>query len=655
MTTLWIVHRDPLLRSALVRTAGAPEDAVCGAPGDPIFAAAPPADVVLLGLGGDLEAELEFAHQTTMRAPDARWILVSDPGLAAAARELFDGIDASILSYPPDARALRAQIRIGRAGPRTAAPSGRAPIPLSQRSARDSLAQRFARWFADLELPDLLRALDPHLGDVPLLILGEEGTGAGLLAHYVHLFGSDPGSEFAHVPCETGLSAGSLRTALVDATGNSTNRCTIWLERVDALPTATQRQLARWIEFAPPSGVARVARWLGSSGYEPAVGSESALDPALRDALGGIPMRIPTLRERPERIAAFATDTARAWCSARRQRPRRFAEDALTVLAEYPWPLNLRELEAVVVQTLAASRADPIRVDDLQYDGIAFAPIDASEVGTMLDADPDDWSSQPDAARRAPLATPSAPRTAPGASGADSAPEPKAAPASDPRAASAGASASIQPLVAAIAHEMRNPLSTIRTFAELLPGQYDDPEFRSRFAELVGQDAQRIDTVIQRLTELAALERLEVAAVDSSALLEELLHERTDTVRNRQLLVLKELDEHHTAALGDAGQLRFALESLIDKSLDLAPGGGDVFIASRHQPTGLRGGPAVRVLVRFGNHDNSPGGPHVPGTSAAENALEYAIAAAIIHAQGGSFTIDTGEGNETVLMVDIPA
>jgi signal transduction histidine kinase len=575
---------------------------------------------------------------------------VPDHGLAETVRELFDGIDASILSYPPDARALRARIRMDRAGRHAAAPSARAPIPLSQRSARDSLAQRFARWFADLELPDLLCALDPHLGDVPLLILGEAGTGRGLLAHYVHHFGNDPDSEFAHVLCEDGMSAALLQTALAEAIGHPSNRFTIWLEDIDALPTATQRQLARWIEFGPPARVARarVARWLGTSGDEPAVGSASALDPALRDALGGIPMRIPTLRERPERIAAFVTDTALAWCSARRQRPRRFAEDALTALTEYPWPLNLRELEAVIVQTLAASRADPIRVDDLQYDGIAFAPINASEVGTLLDADPGGRGTQRADAPHAPLA-------APRGKEAGFAPERRPASASEMPDAIASAGASIQPLVAAIAHEMRNPLSTIRTFAELLPSQYNDPEFRSRFAELVGQDAHRIEAVIQRLTEFATLEPPKIAAVDISALLEELLTERTETVRNRHLLVLKELDELHTAAIGDAGQLRFALESLIDKSLDLAPSGGDVFIASRHQPAGLRGGPAVRVLVRFGNHDGSPSGPRVPGTSAAENALEYAIAAAVIRAQGGTFTIDPGKGNETVLLLDIPA
>jgi signal transduction histidine kinase len=446
------------------------------------------------------------------------------------------------------------------------------------------------------------------------------------------------------------MSAALLRTALAEAIGDSTNRCTIWLESVDALPAATQRQLARWIEFGPPSRVvrARVARWLGTSGDEPGVGSASALDPALRDALGGIPMRIPTLRERSERIAIFATDTALAWCSARRQRPRRFAEDALTVLTEYPWPLNLRELEAVVIQTLAASRADPIRVDDLQYDGIAFAPIDASQIGTMIDTESGGPGAQ--------LADPAhAPLAAPREREADSAPERQPASASQARDAIAGESASIQPLAAAIAHEMRNPLSTIRTFAELLPSRYDDPEFRSRFAELVGQDTHRIEAVIRRLSELAALEQPVTTAVDISALLEELLSERTETVRNRQLLVLKELDEQHTAAMGDAGQLRFALESLIDKSLDLAPGGGDVFIASRHHPASLRGGPAVRVLVRFGKHDSSPAAPHAPGTSPAENALEYAIAAAIIRAQGGTFTIDPGEGHETVLLVDIPA
>jgi DNA-binding NtrC family response regulator len=635
MTTLWIAHRDPLLRAALIRAAGAPEDAICGAPGDPIFGAAPLPDVILLGLAGDLEAELEFAHRAASRAPDARWILVPERDWIDAARERFDRIDASILSYPPDARALRAQIRLSGAGAVPA--SDRAPIPLSQRATRDSVAQRFARWFADLALPELLRALNPHLRDVPLLILGEEGTGKGLLAHYVHLFGGDAGSAFAHVPCEAGMSVGSLRAALSEAVGNAAQRCTVWLEGVDRLPAVTQRQLARWIEFGalPPT---RVARWIGTGGDEPTIESASALDPALRDALGAIAMRVPTLREQPERIAAFVRDTTLAWCSARQQRPRHFAEDALAALTEYPWPHNLRELEAVVIQTLAASSAELIRADDLQYDGVAFAPLDASAIGTLIDTEPHAEAAPTVDAQRTPAAANSAPERRPEAESGSRAVDP-----------------SIQSLVGAIAHEMRNPLSTIRTFAELLPSRYDDPEFRARFAELVGEDTHRIEAVIRRLTELASLEAPERAAVDLSALLEQILSERTERIRDRELLVLKELDEQRAIAIGDVAQLRFALESLIDKSLDLTPEGGDIFIASRHQPAGPGGAAAVRVLVRFGNHDGAQPGVRFPGTSPAENALDYAVAAAIIRAQGGTFAIDPGEGHETVLLIDLPA
>jgi hypothetical protein len=64
--TVWIVHREDRARAALVRLAGS-----LGrgdrAPSDPIFDAAPAADVVVLGLAGDWEAELEFAHRQRSR------------------------------------------------------------------------------------------------------------------------------------------------------------------------------------------------------------------------------------------------------------------------------------------------------------------------------------------------------------------------------------------------------------------------------------------------------------------------------------------------------------------------------------------------------------------------------------------------------------
>ena len=54
-------------------------------------------------------------------------------------------------------------------------------------------------------------------------------------------------------------------------------------------------------------------------------------------------------------------------------------------------------------------------------------------------------------------------------------------------------------LTAGIAHEIKNPLVAIRTFAELLPDRYDDREFREQFGDVMIREIARIDKLIDRL------------------------------------------------------------------------------------------------------------------------------------------------------------
>jgi PAS domain S-box-containing protein len=59
--------------------------------------------------------------------------------------------------------------------------------------------------------------------------------------------------------------------------------------------------------------------------------------------------------------------------------------------------------------------------------------------------------------------------------------------------------ASLGTLTAGMAHEIKNPLVSIKTFAQLLPERYTDEEFRQTFSVLVGQEVQRIDGLVARL------------------------------------------------------------------------------------------------------------------------------------------------------------
>jgi DNA-binding NtrC family response regulator len=691
MPPLWIVHRDPRQRIALVRLAAA-EDAVVGAPADPRFGEAASPRVVLLGLAGDFEAELEFVRRSLPRLRESAWILVLDPRQVEQARQLFDSISARFVGYPPEAAALRALIRD--AAEQVEAP----PLPLSQRASRAALATRFARWFADLELPELLRALDPKLADVPVLVRGEPGTGRGTLARYVHAFGGTCDGALIHLPCSAETTAGGLFTAIANEARapRAERACALWLDGIDRLAPEVQRRVEGWVEYGPPAGSIRTARWrwiatAGEAG-EPGRG----IEPGLERALAGIAIRVPPLRERLDFLPNLVSNAASAWCRARGEAPRRFREDALAVLEEYPWPGNLRELEAVVAHSLASSSASPLGPEHLRLEGaplpplgaeeagaaplgaeeIATAPIDAEEIGTLLE---EEWppaagepapepieieglpAEEPEVPpERAPAEAPPAPATAepaPERAPAEAGPEPAPAPPPPapppPALATPVSDATLRRLADAVSHEVRNPLTAIRTFAELLPERYGDPDFRTRFARHVTDGIERVEGVVEALAKLATLGPPDRKPVDVSALLEEALDARRQRIRDRHLLVLKELDPSRPIAWCDPEQMRFAFGVMIDCALDMLPDRGDLYLASRRHATGLRGGPSVRVLLRL----QTPGRAVAPGQglSPAENSLGLAIAEAVTRAQGGSVAIGAGDPAETVVLMDLPA
>jgi nitrogen-specific signal transduction histidine kinase len=70
-------------------------------------------------------------------------------------------------------------------------------------------------------------------------------------------------------------------------------------------------------------------------------------------------------------------------------------------------------------------------------------------------------------------------------------------------------------VVARFAHEIKNPLATIHTFAELLPTRVDDPEFQAFWSEHVRTDVNRLNDLVGKMVSLAEqpLSRREMVGV----------------------------------------------------------------------------------------------------------------------------------------------
>jgi nitrogen-specific signal transduction histidine kinase len=194
----------------------------------------------------------------------------------------------------------------------------------------------------------------------------------------------------------------------------------------------------------------------------------------------------------------------------------------------------------------------------------------------------------------------------------------------------------------------------IRTFARILPKRFEDAEL-GRFAGLVGVAVDRIAQVVERLSRFAELGAPARAPVDLARLVETLLDAQRAEIQARGLVVLKQLEAEHSHCSGDEAQLRFALEGVLERVLGLVPERGDLYVATRRLERAPGGGPGLRLSLRFRAPQGLAARAGAPGVSLAEAALEFALAEAVVRSHAGRFEVVPGPGEDTTLLVDLPA
>jgi len=214
-------------------------------------------------------------------------------------------------------------------------------------------------------------------------------------------------------------------------------------------------------------------------------------------------------------------------------------------------------------------------------------------------------------------------------------------------------------LVSGIAHEIKNPLVAIRTFAELLPERFTDVDFRETFAKVVVAEIGRIDDLVAKLRGLVvpSLQQAPIADVrepimDTLALLSGQLEQTRTTVR-RSFLDLTPL------VAVDPNQLKQLFLNLFQNAIEAMGHGGILAIRVRRGDT--NDPPTVVIEVE----DTGPGIPESirnsifnPFFTTKEQGtgLGLAICRGITDAHHGTIRADPSEDNHgTTITVEFPA
>lgn len=133
-------------------------------------------------------------------------------------------------------------------------------------------------------------------------------------------------------------------------------------------------------------------------------------------------------------------------------------------------------------------------------------------------------------------------------------------------------------IAASLAHELRNPLTAIKTFIQILPKRLHQKEFLDRFYVTVPRELNRMNEIIENLLDLARGPRLRFSEVDINGLIVGLAQLYGPEVERRKVTLRFYPGKDIPPLQGDPEYLNRAFSNLIVNALQAMPRGGELEI-----------------------------------------------------------------------------
>jgi signal transduction histidine kinase len=217
--------------------------------------------------------------------------------------------------------------------------------------------------------------------------------------------------------------------------------------------------------------------------------------------------------------------------------------------------------------------------------------------------------------------------------------------------------ASMGLMSATFAHEIRNPLTSIKTFAQLLPEKYKDDEFREVFSKVVIDDIERINRLIKDLLSFSDEKSLTFKEnFDVISLMDGVLNNLKTklNLEDRKIYVEKIYKSVKIILSGDSKKLKQAFINIITNAcqaigesgtlkITITPNGKYVDIMINDTGSGISQEDIEKIFDPF--YTTSPMGM----------GLGLAISKKIIEDHGGMVTVDSEIEQGSTFTVSLPA
>jgi DNA-binding NtrC family response regulator len=563
-------------------------------------------DLLIVGVSAALEQPADLSD-IARRSTSPVLFLVASPFIPADAPQR-SGVDYLLKPFNP--YSLKQKVAGLLSGARLR--GGDAAAVLSARSLRyldppfvPAQISQLARKFADTPFP--------------LLIVAEAGCGQEAIARAIHALGR-PSAAWLSVHAAEAVGLEERVNAL--ARGDAEAPLTLYIRDIDSMNPAAQSALLDFLLAEESRG--RELRPLSNARADlmEKVYRGEFLD-ALYYRLATLVLALPALRDRPADIPMIAERLAEE-CSERLGfKKAQFSPAALERLRNYLWFGNLDELESVISRTLSVHGKELIDAPDLVLGEERPRPAAPSPVEILKPPAPD--------------------------------PPPAAISNQKPTEVSVwsnGHSQELKVLIGELAHELKNPMVTVKTFSQLLGDRFDDPAFRVRFQQTVNGDIQRMDDLLEALIAFSHFGRPEKENIMVYEHLRRVEEEILPECIKREAALQWGKRTEAAVVFADKAQFIFAFKNILcavvaqvkpksDIAVDVEEGGA-VTISYSRETAGVGG-----IAEFVGATTASCGEEALP--------LRLLLANILLERNGAVVKIDNSDGQRSQLSADFPS
>jgi len=224
---------------------------------------------------------------------------------------------------------------------------------------------------------------------------------------------------------------------------------------------------------------------------------------------------------------------------------------------------------------------------------------------------------------------------------------------------------SLEIIAGGFAHEIRNPLTSIKTFIQLAPERKDDTEFIHDFSRIVLDDVHRIERLIQEILDYARYMEPKLTDEDLNEIVTSCLYFIEVKADSKRIKIEKELASELPRVMLDRQQIKQVLLNLLLNAIDAMGDGGGRLLVRTHRITK----PGATVWTQIEIEDSGPGiskanlehifdpfftTKHTSGEHAGTG-LGLTIVHQIIQEHCGEIQVESTEGVGTTFSVNLPA